>query len=413
MVGRCSVRSTFFFYNFFINFICLKFIPELNIVPLNFYTIMISDDLKYKIALSLIPKIGHVTAKKLVAYVGSFEGVFSETKSNLMKIPGIGSILADLIVSSDVLPKAEEEIDFIKENKITPVFYLDKQYSERLKHCDDAPILLYTFGKIDLNSRKVLSIVGTRKATTEGKAFCEKLVKDLKEREHNPIIVSGLAYGIDATAHQAALDNGLLTIAVLGHGLDIIYPASHKKLAKNITKQGMLITDFPAKSIRDKTNFIKRNRIIAGLSDATIVIESGEKGGSLITADIANSYNRDVFAVPGRVSDVYSKGCNSLIKTNKAAMLTSIEDLEYLLGWEPGKKDKEAVQRDLFVNLSSEEKMITEILKNHNEIPIDSICLKCNMPTSKVSPILLNLEFMGVVKTLPGKTYKLISSIYL
>lgn len=374
---------------------------------------MLHTDLKYKIALSLIPKVGHITAKKLVAYVGSFEVVFKETKKGLMKIPGIGSIIADLIVNSDVLSKADEEIDFIKKNKITPIYYLDKKYPERLKHCDDAPILIYTFGDIDLNSRKIISIVGTRKATVEGEAFCKKLINDLKDREHNPIIVSGLAYGIDATAHQAALDAGLLTIAVLGHGLDIIYPASHKKLAHNIKKQGMLITDFPSKSIRDKNNFIKRNRIIAGLSDATIVIESGEKGGSLITADIANSYNRDVFAVPGRISDVYSKGCNNLIKTNKAAMLTSIEDLEYLLGWDSGKKLEQTIQRDLFVDLNKEEKIITEILKNHDELPIDSICLKSNMPTSKVSPILLSLEFMGIVKTLPGKKYKLISSIYL
>ena len=374
---------------------------------------MINDDLKYKIELSLIPKIGHVTAKKLVAYVGSFEGVFNETKNNLMRIPGIGSILAESIIKSDVILKAEEEIEFIKKGKITPIFYLDKEYPERLKHCDDAPILIYTLGKMNLNSGKMISVVGTRKATMEGLSFTEKLIKDLKEREHNPVIVSGLAYGVDAAAHQAALKNGLQTIAVLGHGLDIIYPASHKKLAKEIVKQGMLVTDFPAKSIRDKNNFIKRNRIIAGLSDATVVIESGEKGGSLITADIANSYNRDVLAVPGRISDRYSKGCNNLIKSNKAAMLTSIEDLEYLLGWDPGKKKNDAVQKDLFLNFSNDEKLIAEILKENEGITIDLICLKSNMPTSKVSPILLNLEFMGVVKTLPGKTYKLISPIYL
>ncbi|NOQ23977.1 MAG: DNA-protecting protein DprA [Bacteroidales bacterium] len=374
---------------------------------------MINDDLKYKIALSLIPKVGHITAKKLVSYVGSFEGVFKESKKNLIKISGIGSVLANSIVNSNAVSKAEEEIDFIKKNKIAPIFYLDKQYPERLKHCEDAPVLIYTLGDMDLNSQKVISIVGTRKATTEGVAFCKKLIKDLKEREHNPIIVSGLAYGIDAVAHQAALDNGMKTIAVLGHGLDIIYPASHKKLARDIVNQGMLITDFASKSIRDKNNFIKRNRIIAGLSDATVVIESGEKGGSLVTADIANSYNRDVFAVPGRVSDPYSKGCNSLIKANKAAMLTSIEDLEYMLGWEPGKKDKDAVQRNLFVSLTNEEKIITEILKEFSELPIDLLCLKSNMSTSKVSPVLLNLEFMGVVKTLPGKKYQLISSIYL
>ncbi len=371
------------------------------------------DDLKYKIALSLIPKVGHITAKKLVSYIGSFEGVFTEKKNSLIKIPGIGNTLADLIINSDVLPKAEEELVFIKENEISTIFYLDKNYPERLKYCEDAPILLYTKGSANLNSRKIISIIGTRKATTEGIAFCRKLVKDLKTRNHNPIIVSGLAYGIDAAAHRAALDNNLDTIAVLGHGLDIIYPASHKKLATEIKTQGMLITDFPSKSIRDKNNFIKRNRIIAGLSDATIVIESGSKGGSLVTADIANSYNRDVFAVPGRVSDEYSIGCNNLIKSNKAAMLTSIDDLEYILGWEPTQPEKANIQGSLFANLNEEEKLIADILKTEDEIPIDTICLKSNMPTSKVSPILLNLEFMGVVKTLPGKTYKLISSIYL
>ncbi len=369
---------------------------------------MQNDDLKYKIALSLIPKVGHVTAKKLVSYVGSFEGVFKESKKNLLKIPGIGKILANLIIDSNVIPIAEEEIEFIQKKKVVPVFYLDKTYPERLKHCDDAPILLYTFGNTDLNLRKILSVVGTRKATIEGKTFCENLITDLADRGHNPTIVSGLAYGIDAVAHNSALKNNLPTIAVLGHGLDIIYPASHKKLAKEVIKNGMLMTDFPSKSIRDKNNFIKRNRIIAGLSDATIVVESAEKGGALITADIANSYNRDVFAVPGRITDMYSKGCNNLIKTNKASMLTKVEDLEYILGWEPNDKKNNIVQKELFIELSKDEKRLVDILKEQDELPIDSICIKADMPTSKVSPILLNLEFMGIVKTLPGKLYKLV-----
>ena len=369
---------------------------------------MNNNNLKYKIALSLIPKVGHITAKKLVSYVGSFEGVFKETKKNLIKIPGIGVVLANHIAEANVLPKAEEEIAFIKENNINVIFYLDKNYPERLKHCDDAPILIYTKGDIDLNVRKVVSIVGTRKATTDGIVFCENLIKELSERNHNPIIVSGLAYGVDAIAHKSALKYNLPTVAVLGHGLDIIYPASHKKLANEILETGMLITDFPSKSIRDKNNFVKRNRIIAGLSDATIVVESAEKGGSLVTADIANSYNRDVFAVPGRVNDEYSKGCNNLIKTNKAAMLTSINDLEYILGWEHQEGNKKSIQRELFVELSSEEKIIFELLKNNDELPIDAICLKVNMSTSKVSPILLNLEFAGLVRALPGKLFKTI-----
>lgn len=372
---------------------------------------MINDTLKYKIALSLIPKVGHITAKKLVSYVGSFEGVFKESKKSLLKIPGIGEMLADSIVNSVVLPKAQEELEFIKKNKIKISFYLDKDYPERLKYCEDAPVLIYSKGDASLNSKKILSIVGTRKATPGGLAFCEKLINDLAERQHNPIIISGLAYGIDAMAHKSALSNGLPTVAVLGHGLDIIYPASHKNLARDIISNGMLVTDFASKSIRDKNNFVKRNRIIAGLSDATIVIESGKKGGSLVTADIANSYNRDVFAVPGRLTDTYSVGCNNLIKINKAAMLTSVDDIEYILGWDSHKKVNSAVQRNLFIDLSNEERQIVDILAKQEELSIDVICLKSKMPTSKVSPILLNLEFVGIIRPMPGKMYKLISLV--
>lgn len=370
---------------------------------------MIDENLKFKIALSLIPKVGHITAKKLVSHVGSFEGVFKESKKNLLKIPGIGEFLANQIISTNALSKAEEELIFIEKEKINVIFYLDKNYPERLKHCEDAPILLYSKNTIDLNQQKVLSIVGTRKATANGVHFCEELIRELAERDHNPIIVSGLAYGIDAAAHNSALKNKLQTVAILGHGLDIIYPASHKKLANEINAHGMLITDFPSKSIRDKNNFIKRNRIIAGLSDATIVVESGVKGGSLVTADLANSYNRDVFAVPGRVTDEYSKGCNNLIKTNKAAMLTSINDLEYLMGWETEPKKQKVVQKELFVQLNNDEQKILQILKESEELPIDLICVRSGMSTSKVSPVLLNLEFAGLVRALPGKLFRIIA----
>jgi len=368
---------------------------------------MLNNDLRYKIGLSLIPKVGHITAKKLVSYVGSYEGIFKESKNSLMKVPGIGEIMAKSIISANALHKADEEIEFIQKKNIQVLFYLDKEYPERLKNCEDAPILIYALGETDLNARKVLSIVGTRKATPDGVDFCEKLVKELKEHGHNPLIVSGLAYGIDIVAHKTALDCDLQTVAVFGHGLDIVYPASHKKVAGQIINQGMLITDFPSKSIRDKNNFIKRNRIIAGMADATIVVESGDKGGALVTADIANSYNRDVFAVPGRINDVYSRGCNNLIKTNRAAMLTGIEDLEYILGWE-NTAPKDAFQKELFVELNDEEKNITEILQKFGELSIDMLCVKANQPTSKVSPVLLDLEFKGMVRSLPGKVYKLI-----
>jgi DNA processing protein len=237
--------------------------------------------------------------------------------------------------------------------------------------------------------------------------ICNELIRDLNENGHNAIIVSGLAYGIDIVSHKAALKNSLKTIAVLGHGLDRIYPSSHKKIAKNIISQGALLTEFLSDTNPDRANFVKRNRIIAGLSDATIVVESAEKGGSLITADIANSYNRDVFAFPGRVNDKYSVGCNKFIKSNRAALIENFKDLEYILGWDVGEAKPKVIQKKLFVNLSDDEKIIVEFLKENDKQSIDIICVKTNFPMSKVSAMLLNLEFSGIVKSLPGKYYSL------
>jgi DNA processing protein len=361
--------------------------------------------LKYKIGISMIPGIGCITAKKLIAYTGSIEGVFKEKRKSLLKIPGIGKVLADEIINNTVLHDAEKEIEFIEKYKITPLFYLDPEYPERLKRCSDSPVMLYIKGTVNLNHQKILSIVGTRSATHYGKNICEKLVSKLAEAGHDPIIVSGLAYGIDVCAHKAALKNNLLTIAVLGHGLKSIYPSLHANIAREISKHGALVTEFTSEVIADRPNFVKRNRIIAGLSDATIVVESGEEGGALITADIANSYNRDVFAVPGRTDDKVSKGCNKLIKTNKASLIENVEDLEYLLGWETQQKNK-VIQKELFVKLDIDEQKILDIIQQNGEIPIDSICFKSDMPVSKVSPLLLNLEFAGIVKSLPGKVYK-------
>ena len=368
---------------------------------------MSDNQLIYKIAVGMIPGIGCITAKKLIAYTGSIEGIFREKKSKLIKIPGIGEVLANEIVNSNVLHQAETEYNFIKQYDITPYFYLDTNYPERLKQCQDSPVMLYVKGKVDLNVPKVISIVGTRKATLYGKSMCEKLVEQLAELKHDPLIISGLAFGIDIAAHKAALKNKLLTVAVLGHGLKTIYPAVHSKYAKEIVQQGALVTEFTSDIKADRPFFVRRNRIIAGLSDATVVIESGEKGGALITADIANSYNRDVFAVPGRTEDNLSKGCNKLIKTNKAHLLESIEDLEYILGWESKTTKSKVIQKELFVNLSEEEKFIMEIIRSNNELSIDSICHEANLPVSKVSPMLLNLEFAGLLKSLPGKVYKL------
>ena len=369
---------------------------------------MSDNSLLYKIAISLIPGVGSMNAKKLIAYTGSIEGIFREKKQSLLKIPGIGEVISNEIANSNVLSKAENEIKFIEKNGIKAKFYLDKDYPGRLKHCADSPIIIFIKGKVNLDSQKIISVVGTRHATDYGKNFCNKFVSRLAELKHDTVIVSGLAYGIDIAAHKAALKSGLPTIAVLAHGLKTIYPASHARYAREIIDHGALVTEFASDVFADRAFFVRRNRIIAGLSDATIVVESGEKGGALITADIANSYNRDVFAVPGRIEDTMSKGCNKLIKTNKAILLEKIEDLEYQMNWELSEQKPKAIQRELFVEISEDEKCIFEMIRNSNEISIDNLCIEVEMPVSKVSPILLSLEFSGLIRSLPGKIYKLV-----
>lgn len=368
---------------------------------------MTDELLKYKIGISLIPGIGSINAKKLIAYAGGLEAVFREKKKNLVRIPGIGASLAEKITTQDVLERAEREIEFIHKYHIGYSFYLDEQYPFRLKNCEDAPVILFYKGNIDFNKMKLISIVGTRNATEYGRRCCMKLVEDMKSRQHDVIIVSGLAYGIDICAHRAALKSGFETIAVLGHGLAMIYPSLHKNTAIDICSHGALVSDFVSDTQPDRNNFVKRNRIIAGLSDATIVMESGAKGGALITADIANSYNRDVFAFPGRVDDPSSVGCNWLIKNNKAALIENIADLEYLLGWDVPSKSPVSLQTKLFTELSDEEHKILDILKEHGDLPIDTISIHAEFPVSKVSALLLNIEFAGLVQSLPGKIYRI------
>lgn len=363
--------------------------------------------MKYKIALSLIPNIGAITAKKLIAYTGSVEEIFSQTKGNLQKIPGVGLFLADQIMNNknEALEKAEEEISFTDKYKINVCTYLDENYPKRLKECEDGPIVFYYKGKTDWNKTKMLSIVGTRNATSYGKEICEEIVTSLKNKGHNVTIVSGLAYGIDIYSHRAAINNQLETIAVLGHGLQTMYPKAHTNTAKQIIEQGALITEFSASSKPDRNNFVRRNRIIAGLSDATIVVESGIKGGALITADIANSYNREVLAIPGKSLDKYSAGCNNLIKTNRAALVESAEDIEIMMGWDTKEK---IVQPKLFPQLTDEEQKIADVLAKNESTTIDIICRESKLPINKVSAQLLNMEFNGIVRSLPGKQFKLI-----
>ncbi|MDF2438781.1 MAG: protecting protein DprA [Bacteroidota bacterium] len=364
-----------------------------------------NENLKYRIALTLIPNIGDILAKRLVAYCGSVEAVFKETRSTLEKIPGVGTAYASAVLNQDVFQRAEDEIKFIEKNRITPIFYLDADYPKRLTHCEDSPVMMYFKGQADLNAEKIISIVGTREATDYGRELCEKLIADLSG--FNPLIVSGLAYGIDIYAHRAALDNGLKTIGVFAHGLDKVYPAVHRATAEKMMWQGGLLTDFTSGTKPDRENFPRRNRIVAGIADATIVVESKKDGGSLITADIANSYSRDVFAFPGKVGDVTSEGCNNIIKQNKAALIQSAADIVYIMGWEEIKRKNAPVQKQLFVELKPEEEILVNLLKEKTTANIDDICLLAKLPMSKVSSLLLTLEFSGIVRSLPGKMYKL------
>lgn len=362
------------------------------------------EQLIYKIGLTLIPGIGDIVGKKLVAWCGGPEAVFLEKKKALLKIPGVGLQTIENIVNQQVLKRAEEEIRFIEKHKIQPLFYLDRDYPKRLQHCADSPMLLYYRGSVSLNHQRVIGIVGTRNATEYGKHFCEQLVENMLEDD--VLIVSGLAYGIDTCAHRASLKNGIPTIGVLGHGLDRIYPAVNRSLAQRMLDHGGLLTEFMSQTNPDRENFPKRNRIVAGMIDALIVVESAKKGGALITADIANSYSRDVFAVPGRVGDPYSEGCNFLIRTNRAAMIEDIQNLRYIMGWDRKEKITSAQTR-LFRDFSADEQILIDLFNDKKECDIDDMMLKSGFPASKLAVLLLNLEFDGVLVALPGKRYKI------
>jgi len=368
-----------------------------------------TDNLIYKIALSLIPGIGSVTAKSLIAYTGSAEQVFREKEKTLRQIPGVGSVLANNIINSEVMARAGREVEFLEKTGINALFYLDEDYPQRLLGCSDAPVILFVKGNPFLNCTKVISIVGTRHATEYGRKLVDQFISGLAERGYRIMIVSGLAYGIDIQSHKSALRTGLPTVAVMGHGLETVYPSLHTAIAREMTEnQGGLVTDFLSNSPIDRTNFLRRNRIIAGLSDATIVVESAKKGGALVTADIANSYNRDVFAFPGKVGDPYSEGCHFLIKSNRAVLIESVNDLEYVMNWSPAQSQPDAIQPCLFYDFTPDEKLIVDLLRAEGETAIDLICIKTALPMNKVSPTLLNLEFAGIVKGLPGKVFKVI-----
>lgn len=362
--------------------------------------------LLHQIALSCLPGIGSVLARNLISYCGSPEEVFATREERLAKVPGIGPKTIELIRNHSAFGQAEKEVAFIEKYKIRPLFVTDSAYPKRLKNCFDAPVMLYYKGSADLDTGKVISVVGTRKNTEYGRDICRELLAGLKD--HNPLIISGLAYGIDFLAHKEALKNSISTVGIMAHGLDRIYPATHRALAEKMIDNGGLLTEFMSGTRPDRENFPKRNRIIAGLADVTIVVEAGIKGGALITAELANSYNRDVFAYPGRISDEFSSGCNLLIKTNRANLITKVADLEYILGWtgaavstSPNK------QLGLAIDLSDDEQVIADVLKEKGNVIVDDLSLLTGFAQSKLAVHILGMEMKGILIGLPGKVYKL------
>jgi DNA processing protein len=354
------------------------------------------------VALHFIPGIGDYLVKQLVSYCGSAEQVFKTPKGKLLKIPGVGEISAEAIKQGDTFQDAEKELKKAERDDVEIILYTDKKYPQRLKTIEDAPALLYYKGNQNLNVPKTVGIVGTRQATEYGKEMVERICQELVP--HQALIVSGLAYGIDIHAHKAALKNNLPTIGIMGSGIDIIYPAAHKETAKKMINHGALLTENRFGTKPDAHNFPARNRIIAGMCDALIVVEAAEKGGALITADIANSYNKDVFALPGNLTQSFSEGCNKLIKTNRANLFTSVKDLEYIMNWSA---DTNAAQPVFDITVfDADEQTVLRILKERNApVMIDELSFKSSLPPSKLASLLLTLEFKNAVKSLPGKMF--------
>jgi DNA processing protein len=364
-----------------------------------------TDELLYYIGLTKIPKVGAITARQLVSYCGGAAAVFNATKKQLLNIPGIGEETAKSIRQQEVLSFAESEMKLAEKNNIRIFSYQDPNYPQRLKHFPDSPIVLRYTGNADLNANRIIAIVGTRQPTDYGRIICETLVSDLQA--FNVVVVSGLAYGIDITAHKKCLDIHIPTIGVLGSGLKNIYPSLHRKVAHQMLEHGGLLTEFAHDAAPDREHFPMRNRVVAGLCDALVVIETQKKGGSMITANLANDYNKDVFAFPGRTTDLFSEGCNHLIKSHKAALLESAKDLAFVMQWESNPKTKD-IQRSLFVELNPDQQQLSDLLKAHQELAIDQLTLAMSKTPSEMAALLLNMEFMGLIRPLPGKRYVLV-----
>lgn len=370
---------------------------------------MTDDEIIASIALTLIPGVGVLSARNLINLIGSAEMVFSQRTSLPQIAPEIPSRMVELLNCPQALHRAESEYLFAQKNQITCLPIMDASYPSRLRECSDAPIILFFKGNAELNPLHVINMVGTRNATEYGQRICKEFLNELKEICPDVLVMSGLAYGIDICAHRAALANNLTTIGVLAHGLDRIYPSAHRKTAIEMIQNGGLLTEFLSETNPDRQNFVKRNRIVAGMSDATIVVESAVKGGALITADIAQSYQRDCFAFPGRVNDEFSLGCNNLIRDNKAGLILTAEDFVKSMCWDVSNKSSSVVvQRELFVDLKPEEQIIVDILCKSNDLQINDLVVKANIPINKITSILFELEMKGVVRVLAGGVYQLL-----
>jgi DNA processing protein len=357
----------------------------------------------YQIALTLLKGIGPKKAKLLLSKLDSIESVFNDSYSKISSLTGIGINLLKQMDRKEALAKSVTYQDYFNKNGIQTHFYLEKNYPRRLKQCADAPLLLFSKGNMDFNSSKLVSVVGTRNASEYGKSICEELINGFIGKDI--VVISGMAYGIDICVHQLCVKNNIQTIGVLGHGLDRIYPSIHKGAANKMMLNGGLLTEFLPGTNPDRENFPMRNRIVAGMSDATIVVESKDSGGSLITAELANDYSRDVFAYPGNVGQIYSKGCNALIAKQKAHLITNSADFLKLMQWE--EESKKIVQTQLFIDLTPEEKSIINLFSAESELNIDVISMKSNLPISKTNVLMFNLELSGIVKSLPGKMYRM------
>ncbi len=359
----------------------------------------------HQLAITYLKNIGPTLAKSLIGQFGNAEKVFDATPSKLLKIQGIGEKIVKQLNFREAIEKAEKELKFVEQNNIQILFYTDNNYPKRLKNCHDSPILLFYKGNSDLNAKRIVSIVGTRNATEYGRGLCKQLIEELELL--NVLVVSGLALGIDGAVHKECLKRNINTVGVLGHGLDKLYPSQHKQIAEKMIECGGLLSEYPSGSKPDRENFPQRNRIVAGIADATIVVEASLKGGALITAEIANSYNRDVFAFPGRVGDEFSEGCNFLVRNNKAALLSCAADLTYILGWEDNSLVKQPHEQLILpLGLTDEEELIYETIRLSNvPISIDDLTLRTQLTTSKLAMNLLNMEMQGLIHSLPGKIF--------